>query len=85
MKNLIAQREESRQEYIHSINCTIEFIIKHLDEKLTLETLAKVALFSQFHFHRIFTAVTGETPKEFINRLRLEQAANMGKKGTGKK
>ncbi|MCP4220054.1 MAG: helix-turn-helix transcriptional regulator [bacterium] len=77
MKNSSAKREDSRQEYILRINCAIEFIIKHLDEKLTLETLARVALFSQFHFHRIFKALTGETPNDFIIRLRLQQAANM--------
>ncbi|MCP4213080.1 MAG: AraC family transcriptional regulator, partial [bacterium] len=57
MKNLIAQKEESRQEYIHRINCAIKFIIKHLNEKITLAALARVALFSQFHFHRIFKAL----------------------------
>jgi YesN/AraC family two-component response regulator len=40
-----------------------------------LEQLAKVACFSEFHFHRIFRAVAGETVANFTNRLRLEKAA----------
>jgi AraC family transcriptional regulator len=40
-----------------------------------LKELAKVACFSEFHFHRIFRAVSGETLNNFTNRLRLEKAA----------
>ncbi|MBI3550713.1 MAG: GyrI-like domain-containing protein [Elusimicrobia bacterium] len=36
-----------------------------------------MACFSEFHFHRIFGAVTGETLKSFTNRLRLEKAARL--------
>jgi AraC family transcriptional regulator len=33
--------------------------------------------FSPFHFHRIFSAMVGETLSSFIRRLRLERAASM--------
>jgi len=36
-----------------------------------------VACFSEFHFHRIFGAVSGETLNSFTNRLRLEKAARL--------
>ncbi|ACL05887.1 transcriptional regulator, AraC family [Desulfatibacillum aliphaticivorans] len=52
------------------------FIQDHLDDPMTLEELAKVACFSPFHFHRIFTAMTGEPLKEYIRRLLLERAAH---------
>jgi AraC family transcriptional regulator len=42
-----------------------------------LAELADVACFSEFHFHRIFTAVSGETLNHFTNRLRLEKAARL--------
>jgi len=42
-----------------------------------LAELASVACFSEFHFHRIFTAVSGETLNTFTNRLRLEKAARL--------
>src|SRR6266446_8199426 len=37
--------------------------------------LARVAAFSPFHFHRVFTASTGETLFGFIQRVRIERAA----------
>jgi len=54
----------------------MDHIEKHLDERLTLEDLARVACFSRFRFHRIFTACVGESLYHFILRLRLERAAN---------
>ncbi len=36
-----------------------------------------MACFSEFHFHRIFSAVSGETVNNFTNRLRLEKAARL--------
>lgn len=36
-------------------------IDEHLDKQLDLGTLAEVAHFSPFHFHRIFSAWMGET------------------------
>jgi AraC family transcriptional regulator len=49
----------------------------HLDKPLKLEDLARVACFSEYHFHRIFGAMTGETLNDFTNRLRLEKAARL--------
>ena len=42
---------------------------------MSLVSLARVAAFSPFHFHRVFRAVTGETLFGFIQRLRLERSA----------
>jgi AraC family transcriptional regulator len=53
----------------------VEHIDQHLDEPLELETLAGVAHFSPFHFHRLFSAWMGETLGEYVRRRRLEIAA----------
>lgn len=42
---------------------------------MTITELASVAGFSQYHFHRIFAAMTGETLFSFLQRLRIERAA----------
>jgi AraC family transcriptional regulator len=47
---------------------------EHLDEQLDLVDLASIAGYSPYHFHRIFRQVTGETPKAYLRRLRLERA-----------
>lgn len=64
-----------QSEYISRINRTFDFIESNLDKSLTLEELAAVANFSKFHFSRIFHSITGETPFQFIMRVRLEKAA----------
>lgn len=63
------------QEYKSRINRVIDHIENHLDKQFTLDELAGTANFSKFHFHRIFQAWVGETPFQFITRVRLEKAA----------
>ncbi len=53
----------------------LEHIDKQLDQPLDLETLAKVAHFSPFHFHRLFSAWMGETLGDYLRRRRVEIAA----------
>jgi AraC family transcriptional regulator len=50
------------------------YIQDHLDEPLDLATLAQHSGRSAFQLHRAFTAVMGETPRQHIERLRLELA-----------
>jgi AraC family transcriptional regulator len=64
-------------EYSQRINRVIDYLHRNLDRQVKLEELAKVACFSEFHFHRIFSAVSGETLNGFTNRLRLEKAARL--------
>ncbi len=67
--------ETQANEYIVRVNKVCDYIDKHLAEEMTLGELAAIAGFSEFHFHRIFAAMTGETLFAFIQRLRLERAA----------
>ena len=53
----------------------VAYIDAHLDGPLDLNTLAEVAHFSQFHFHRLFSAWMGETLGDYLRRRRLEIAA----------
>ncbi len=66
----------SQKEYQERIHQAIDYINKHLSEEINLDKLSEAACFSPFHFHRIFTNFIGETPRDFIERLRLERAAN---------
>ena len=68
---------QANSEYAQRINRVIDYIRENLDRQVKLEELAKVACFSEFHFHRIFGAVSGETLNSFTNRLRLEKAARL--------
>ena len=53
----------------------VEYIDHQLDQALDLDTLAQVAHFSPFHFHRLFTAWMGETLGDYMRRRRVEVAA----------
>ena len=64
-------------DYISRINKAFDYIESNLDRQITLEELAGVANFSKFHFNRIFKAIVGETPFQFIQRVRLEKAATL--------
>jgi len=62
-------------EYISRVNRSIDYIEEHIDEQFTLQQLASVANFSRFHFNRIFYGIMGETPFQFISRVRMGKAA----------
>jgi AraC family transcriptional regulator len=66
-----------RDEYRARINRVMDHIEKNISGELPLESLARVANFSMYHFHRIFTAMTGEPLSRFIQRIRVEKAANL--------
>lgn len=61
--------------YINRINKVVDYIDTHLDKELSLEKLAKIACFSPFHFHRVFSALLNETPNSYITRRRIEKIA----------
>jgi AraC family transcriptional regulator len=66
----------SRHEYERRLNLVINHVVNHLDQPLPLDTLAGIAMWSPYHFHRIFKGMMGETLADFVWRLRLERAAN---------
>ena len=69
--------DRMRKEYLFRINRVLDYIDQHLAEPLTLAELARIATFSPFHFHRIFAAMMGETLNHYIQRLRIEKAAQL--------
>jgi len=48
---------------------------QNLDQDLNLQSLASKYGYSPFHFQRMFSHAMGETPKQYVDRLRLEKAA----------
>jgi AraC family transcriptional regulator len=67
--------DQFRQNYEQRIHRVMDYINTHLDEEISLEILAALAAFSPYHFHRVFTALTGEPVAAHVRRLRLERAA----------
>ncbi len=67
-------RAQTTSRYEESLLPVLLYCEEHLGEPLTLVELAELAGFSPHHFHRVFRHVTGENPKEYLRRLRLERA-----------
>jgi AraC family transcriptional regulator len=64
----------SLKEYADCVEGVKRYIREHIQEPLDRETLAAVVGFSIPHFHRVFTAHTGESAASYIRRLRMERA-----------
>lgn len=65
----------SRAEYDRRMHKVLAHIEENLQEPIRLKTLAEVAHFSPFHFHRLFAAYFGETLGDYLRRRRVEVAA----------
>jgi len=53
------------------------YIRSHLAENLSLHSLARIAGYSPFFFHRLFKQQTGRTLVEYVNGLRLDKALDL--------
>jgi AraC family transcriptional regulator len=53
----------------------LDHIHANLDEPIEPATLADLAGFSLFHFHRVFRGMVGESVMGYVRRQRLERAA----------
>ncbi len=60
---------------INAVNRMQDFIESHFHQPITLHMLADAAGYSPWHAARIFKAVTGKSPFEYIRNLRLSRAA----------
>jgi len=59
------------------MNQATDFIMAHLAQDLSLESLAEHVGFSPYHFARLFRLTTGESPHQFVLRQRIEQAQRL--------
>ncbi|MGI8666803.1 MAG: helix-turn-helix transcriptional regulator [Jatrophihabitans sp.] len=55
----------------------IETIWDRYHEPLSLEDMADTAIYSRFHFSRVFRSVTGTSPGRFLTAVRLYKAKNL--------
>lgn len=57
--------------YLERVQRGVDYIETKLDEDVALSAVAKAAGISQWHFQRLFKALTGETLKTYIRSRRL--------------
>jgi len=70
------QKEELSRESRKRIEKVVNHVLKDLQGDLSLETLAGIANYSPYHFQKLFKQVMGESPKQYVIRIRLETAAH---------
>jgi AraC-like DNA-binding protein len=62
---------------IVNITSVIQYIEKHLNEKLDLDDVAKAVHYSKYHLHRLFSNTVGLTVHDYIQRRQLTEAAKL--------
>jgi len=67
-------KQSTKDSYFKRIERVIGFLNDKVHQTPSLEDLAGIAAISPFHFHRVYRAVTGETPSGTVRRLRLAKA-----------
>ena len=72
MSSSIADIERKKR-----IDRVINYILAHPTEDTPLETLAGLASYSAFHLQKIFKQTVGESPKQYMIKLRLETAFHL--------
>lgn len=63
------------------LSSAFEYLRECYDEKTSLDSLAKMAGLSRYHFLRTFSEYAGITPNAYRNQLRLNNALEMMKDG----
>jgi AraC family transcriptional regulator len=60
-----------------AVRRAIDTMQENLGEQLTIDDIARAAMFSKFHFTRIFQRSTGVSPGRFLSALRLQRAKQL--------
>lgn len=72
-----AVAEKGNRHYRAQIDAAIHYIVIHLHEKITLESVAAAVGLSPCHLSRVFRQETGESIVDYIQRERVEAAKHM--------
>lgn len=62
-------------ELIQSMRQAIDYMEEHMLDGIGYEDVAKHLYMSNYHFHRLFSMLTGMSPREYMRNRRLSMAA----------
>ncbi len=62
-------------DHAERINRTLAYIEANLDRDMRLDLLARQCALSEYHFHRIFGALVGDSVRSYVEKRRLSRAA----------
>lgn len=64
----------NQRKYRERMRNVVQFIEQQLDHDIDCQQLAELACYSKYHFHRVFSAYTGQSVYAYRKRLLLERA-----------
>jgi AraC-like DNA-binding protein len=73
----VARRSGTLAIHAEAVQRAITAMHEHLEEPLSLESMAAAAILSRYHFSRVFHQFTGLPPGRFLAALRLAEAKRL--------
>src|SRR3972149_1241739 len=70
-------KQVTEKEYKSRIDAVIDYILKNLNNDISLQALSNVANYSPYHLQKIFKQVIGKTPKQYIIKLKIETSLHL--------
>jgi AraC family transcriptional regulator len=74
MARVPALKASTREELFRRLERGREYVHGRLEEPVSLESVARAACLSRYHFHRAFTEVFRKTPHVYLTEVRLARA-----------
>ena len=62
---------------VEAVDRAKAYMQKRIGERISADDLARSALFSKFHFSRVFRRITGVSPGQYLAELRLQEAKRL--------
>jgi AraC-like DNA-binding protein len=83
MERLPALKLSTREEVFRRLQRGREYLHSNLEESVSLESTARVACLSRYHFHRAFVQAFRKTPHAYLTEVRLARAHGLLRSGLG--
>lgn len=77
LKRKTEKESDQKNRYSDKISFVIQTMNREYEKSYTLDEYAKMCNMSKFHFLRIFQSITGLSPIEYRNKIRLDHAKEM--------
>lgn len=78
--NLDFAKSSTREEIYRRLHICRDFMLSNLGKSQSLEEIAAVAGFARHHFLRVFREVFGQTPHQYLTKVRLDKARQLVKR-----
>jgi len=76
-ETIMTKQSSGGNDYSHKFKLITNYLEENYTDNISLEELANRFHISKFHFHKLFKAYFKCTPKDYLERLKLERAAHL--------